>query len=187
MAVANLGVLRPAWLHVEREETKIRLTRVARDARMGQLTQPTVICGVRSAELIAGHGPHMTDWLPPARVVPLLPTPTALVREHHRWPYAPWWQLPLCRDLVRDAAKGPDSSSSSSSGVGAAKAGGKGAGADGEKEGCVLGGPMPSATSLRARQMAADCGVQDGEEGQGERKRGDVLAGDLAAAGAIAP
>lgn len=107
--------------------------------------------------------------------------------EHHRWPYAPWWQLPLCRDLVRDAAKGPDSSSSSSSGVGAAKAGGKGAGADGEKEGCVLGGPMPSATSLRARQMAADCGVQDGEEGQGERKRGDVLAGDLAAAGAIAP
>ncbi|KAG2500455.1 hypothetical protein HYH03_002022 [Edaphochlamys debaryana] len=24
--------------------------------------------------------------------------------EHHRWPYAPWWHLPACRELVRSGA-----------------------------------------------------------------------------------
>ncbi len=106
-------------------------------------------------------------------------------REHHRWPYAPWWQLPLCRDLVRDATKGPDSSTSSTSS--SSSSSGAAAKVDEEKEGVVAGGAMLSATSLRARQLAADCGVQDGEEGQGEGKGSEILVRDLAAAGAIAP
>ncbi|PNW83930.1 hypothetical protein CHLRE_04g215000v5 [Chlamydomonas reinhardtii] len=27
--------------------------------------------------------------------------------EHHRWPYAPWWELPKCRQIARGAALAP--------------------------------------------------------------------------------
>ncbi|GLC42230.1 hypothetical protein PLESTB_000645100 [Pleodorina starrii] len=50
--------------------------------------------------------------------------------EHHRWPYAPWWQLPICRQLLRQAVAGDAATGGGGSGGGRGAAGLEPAGAE---------------------------------------------------------
>lgn len=56
--------------------------------------------------------------------------------EHHRWPYAPWWQLPLCRQLAGRAG----ARATAGAAVGGDGGGGETAGAGGWGMGAVSGG-----------------------------------------------